>query len=105
MSALGGLFGLIMTVSMGVDLAAAHPGDDARKDAEHATQDLAGTSIAKIERDTRANADKIKKATGHAPGHAYGRSERTQRPSLSRRGPGPRSGRSLEFGNSHRPRD
>jgi Galactose oxidase-like, Early set domain/FG-GAP repeat len=67
-SALGGLFGLIMTVSMGVDLAAAHPGDDARKDAEHATQDLAGTSIAKIERDTRANADKIKKATGHAPG-------------------------------------
>jgi Galactose oxidase-like, Early set domain/FG-GAP repeat len=66
-SALAGLLGLIATVTMGVDLAAAHPGDE-KPDAEHAKQDLAGTSIQEIERQTRANAAKIKKATGDSPG-------------------------------------
>ena len=58
----------MITVGMGVDLAAAHPGDEDQADAEHAKQDLAGTSIEQIERETRANAAKIKKATGDTPG-------------------------------------
>jgi hypothetical protein len=53
---------------MGVDLAAAHPGDEDQADAEHAKEDLAGTSIEQIESETRANAAKIKKATGDTPG-------------------------------------
>ena len=48
-SALAGLFGLITSVGLGVDLAAAHPGDHDQTDAEHAKQDLAGTSIEQIE--------------------------------------------------------
>jgi hypothetical protein len=67
-SALAGLFGLIMSFGMGVNLAAAHPGEGNEKDAEHAKEDLAGTSIEKIEKDTAANAAKIKKETGHTPG-------------------------------------
>ena len=67
-SALAGLFGLVISVGMGVDLAAAHPGDEDQADAEHAKQDLAGTSIEQIERETRAKAAKIKKATGDTPG-------------------------------------
>jgi hypothetical protein len=63
-SALGGLVGLIISVSLGVDVAAAHPpGDD-----DHAKEDLAGTSIEQIEKQTLANATKIKKATGDTPG-------------------------------------
>ena len=66
-SALAGLFGLITSIGIGVDVAAAHPGDD-KTDAEHAKQDLADTSIEQIEEDTKANAAKIKKATGDTPG-------------------------------------
>ncbi|HEX6760838.1 MAG TPA: galactose oxidase-like domain-containing protein [Propionibacteriaceae bacterium] len=67
-SALAGLLGLIISVSVGVDVAAAHsPGDD-QADVEHAKQDLAGTSIEQIEKQTLANAAKIKKATGDTPG-------------------------------------
>ena len=67
-SALAGLLGLITSVSTGVGIAVAHPGDGDETDAEHAKQDLAGTSIEKIEKDTKANATKIKKETGHTPG-------------------------------------
>jgi hypothetical protein len=67
-SVLAGLLGLITSVSTGVGIAAAHPGDGDETDAEHAKQDLAGTSIEKIEKDTKANATKIKKETGHTPG-------------------------------------
>jgi hypothetical protein len=65
--ALPGLFGLITSIGLGVDLAAAHPGDE-RTDAEHAKRDLAGAPIEQIESETRANAEKIKKETGHTPG-------------------------------------
>jgi hypothetical protein len=65
-SALAGLTGLIMSASIGAGLAAAHPGDE--HDAEHAKEDLAGTSIVEIENDTAAQAAKIKKATGNTPG-------------------------------------
>ena len=67
-SALAGLFGLIISAGVGVDLAAAHPGDEKKTDAEHAKQDLAGTSITQIEKETKANATKIKEATGETPG-------------------------------------
>jgi hypothetical protein len=67
-SALAGLLGLIISFGMGVDLAAAHPGDENQKDVEHAKEDLASTSIEKIEKETKANAAKIKKETGHTPG-------------------------------------
>ena len=66
-SALAGLFGLITSIGIGVDFAAAHPGDE-KTDAEHAKQDLADTSIEQIEKETKANAAKIKKATGDTPG-------------------------------------
>ena len=67
-SALAGIFGLVMSVSTGVGLAAAHPGDGDETDAEHAKEDLASTSINQIEKETRANAAKIKKSTGETPG-------------------------------------
>src|SRR5215207_4923898 len=67
-SALAGLIGLIMSVSLGVDLAAAQPGDEHQNDAKHAKQDLAGTSIVQIERESRANASEIKETTGDTPG-------------------------------------
>ena len=67
-SALAGLLGLITSIGVGVDLAAAHPGDENQKDAEHAKQDLAGTSITQIEKETKANATKIKEQTGETPG-------------------------------------
>ena len=63
-SALAGLTGLIMSVSIGVGGAAAHPGDGNQTDADHAKEDLAGTSIVQIEKETAAKAAKIKKATG-----------------------------------------
>jgi hypothetical protein len=49
-----------MSIGLGVELAAVDP-DDQQKDAEHAKQDLAGTSIEQIEKQTAANATKIKK--------------------------------------------
>ncbi len=67
-SALAGIFGLVISVSTGVGLAAAHPGDGDETDAEHAKEDLASTSINQIEKETRANAAKIKKSTGETPG-------------------------------------
>jgi hypothetical protein len=67
-SALAGLLGLIMSFGMGVDLAVAHPGDENQKDIEHAKEDLASTPIEQIEKETAANAAKIKKETGHTPG-------------------------------------
>jgi hypothetical protein len=67
-SALAGLLGLITSATTGVGIAFAHPGDDDETDVEHAKQDLAGTSIEKIEKDTKANATKIKNETGHTPG-------------------------------------
>ena len=67
-SALTGLVGLIISVGVAVDLAAAHPGDEKKTDAEHAKQDLAGTSITEIEKETKANATKIKENTGDTPG-------------------------------------
>ncbi len=67
-SALTGLVGLIISVGVAVDLAAAHPGDEKKTDAEHAKQDLADTSITEIEKETKANATKIKENTGDTPG-------------------------------------
>jgi galactose oxidase-like protein/FG-GAP repeat protein len=65
-SALAGLTGLIMSASIGAGLAAAHPADG--HDAEHAKEDLAGTSIVQIEKETAAKAAKIKETTGDTPG-------------------------------------
>ena len=65
---MAGIFGLVMSVSTGVGLAAAHPGDGDETDAEHAKEDLASTSITQIEKETRANAAKIKESTGETPG-------------------------------------
>ncbi len=48
--------------------AAAHPGDGNQTDADHAKEDLAGTSIVQIEKETAAKAAKIKKTTGETPG-------------------------------------
>jgi hypothetical protein len=67
-TALAGLVGLIISFGMSVDRAAAHPGDGDETDAEHAKEDLAGTSIEQIEKLTRANATKITRATGNTPG-------------------------------------
>ncbi len=67
-SALAGLFGLVISAGLGANLAAAHPRDDKQTDVEHAKQDLAATPIEQIEKETRANADKAKKATGDTPG-------------------------------------
>jgi hypothetical protein len=67
-SALAGLLGLIMSFGMGVNLAAAHPGEENQKDTEHAKEDLASTSIEQIEKETAARAAKIKAETGHTPG-------------------------------------
>ena len=67
-SALAGLTGLIMSASIGAGTAVAHPGEGNETDADHAKEDLAGTSIVQIEKDTAAKAAKIKKATGTTPG-------------------------------------
>ncbi len=67
-SALAGLLGVITSVSTGIGIAVAHPGDGDETDTEHAKEDLASTSIEKIEKQTLANAAKIKKATGDTPG-------------------------------------
>ena len=64
----GAMAGISMSLLVGVGTAAAHPNDPHESDEQHAAQDLAGVSIEKIEKDTRANALKIKKATGAAPG-------------------------------------
>jgi hypothetical protein len=60
--------GLAMSLLIGVGSAAAHPNDPHESDEQHAAQDLVGVPMAQIEKDTRANALKIKKTTGAAPG-------------------------------------
>ena len=67
-SAFAGLFGLVMSVGLGADLAAAHPRDDVQADAEHAKQDLAATPIEQIEKETRANATKPRRLPKTPPG-------------------------------------
>ena len=68
-TALAGLVGLIMSATTGIGLAAAHPGEgDEHTDVEHAKEDLADQPITQIEKETRANAAKIKEATGTTPG-------------------------------------
>ena len=68
-TALAGLVGLIMSATTGIGLAAAHPGEgDEHTDVEHAKEDLADQPITQIEKETRANAAKIKEATGRTPG-------------------------------------
>ena len=62
------LAGSSMSLLVGVETAAAHPNDPPESDEQHAAQDLAGVPIEKIEQDTRANALRIKRATGEAPG-------------------------------------
>ena len=66
-SALAGLTGLIISASVGAGTAVAHPGEGNETDADHAKEDFAGTSIVQIEKDTAAQAAKIKKATGTTP--------------------------------------
>src|ERR671910_2188792 len=63
-----GLAGMSMSLLVGVGSAAADPNDPPETDDQHAAQDLVGVSIEQIEKDTRANALKIEKATGSAPG-------------------------------------
>src|SRR5918993_5974102 len=63
-----GLAGMSMSLLVGVGSAAADPNEPPETDDQHAAQDLVGVSIEQIEKDTRANALKIEKATGTAPG-------------------------------------
>ena len=63
-----GIASITATLLVGVGTAHAHPDDPHESDAQHAAQDLVGVPMGKIERDTRANAVKIKKATGGVPG-------------------------------------
>ena len=63
-----GTAGMVLSAVVGVGTAAAHPNDPNESDEQHAAQDLAGVPVGQIEKDTRANALKIKKATGAAPG-------------------------------------
>src|SRR5918994_580439 len=69
--AMGAGLSLALTLGLGLglgpDVAAAAPEDD-HTDLEHAQQDLVGTPITEIERQTRANAARIKETTGVAPG-------------------------------------
>ena len=60
--------GIIITCLVGAGNAQAHPQDPHDSDQQHAAQDLAGMSMEKIEKDTRASALKIKRATGSEPG-------------------------------------
>jgi Domain of unknown function (DUF1929)/Ricin-type beta-trefoil lectin domain len=66
--AMGVVLSLALGLGMGLEMAAAHPGDGQETDVEHAEQDLVGTPITQIERQTRANAARIKETTGVAPG-------------------------------------
>ena len=90
-----------MSLLVGVGTAAAHPDDPHESDEQHAAQDLAGVPIEQIEKDTRANALKIKKATGAAPGGRTAEqrvaNERASSAAADRPGPG----RSVERGAEH----
>ena len=63
-----GIASMAMSWAVGVRPAAADPIDPHESDEQHASQDLAGVPMGKIEKDTRANALRIKRATGAAPG-------------------------------------
>ena len=63
-----GITGLMATLLVGLDTAAAHPNDPPAGDKSHAAQDLASVPVETIEQTTRANALKIQQATGAAPG-------------------------------------
>src|SRR5215212_1081314 len=65
--AIGSLLSLALSLGLGLDVAAAAP-EDEHSDLEHAQEDLVGTPITEIERQTRANAARIKETTGVAPG-------------------------------------
>ena len=79
--------------------AEAHPGDSHETDEQHAAQDLAGVPMATIEKTTRANAAKIKKATGAVPGRrTAGQRDAGQRVAVTRRS---RPERSVERGAGH----
>jgi hypothetical protein len=70
---------LALTVTLGVAWpAAAHPADGTQSDAEHAAQDLAGTPITEIERETKVNATRIARATGTVPGRRSTATTNTQ---------------------------
>ena len=73
---------LVLAVGLGADLASADPADDHETDLEHAEQDLVGTPITEIERQTRANSAKIREATGVAPG-GHSSSQKIANASLS----------------------
>jgi len=59
---------IMVTLVMGVGPASGHPGDPHESDEQHAAQDLAGVPMETIEKDTRAKAVAIERATGEAPG-------------------------------------
>lgn len=63
-----GIASIIVISLLGAGSASAHPGEPHDSDKDHAAQDLAGVPMGKIEQDTLANARRIKKATGDAPG-------------------------------------
>jgi hypothetical protein len=67
MGAMGAVLSLALSFGLGLEVAAAQPGDG-QTDVEHAEEDLVGTPITQIERQTRANAARIKETTGVAPG-------------------------------------
>jgi len=64
---MGAVLSLALSFGLGLEVAAAQPGDG-QTDVEHAEEDLVGTPITQIERQTRANAARIKETTGVAPG-------------------------------------
>jgi hypothetical protein len=68
MGAMGVVLSLALSLGLGLEVASAHPVDGQETDVEHAEQDLVGTPITEIERQTRANAARIKETTGVAPG-------------------------------------
>ena len=59
---------VITVMFVGVGPAWAHPGELDEFGEDHAVQDLAGVSMSKIEKDTRANAAKVNERTGVIPG-------------------------------------
>ena len=63
-----GMASVAISVVLGTGLAQAHPGDTQESDADHAAQDLAGVPMNKIEKDTKAKAAQIERATGDEPG-------------------------------------
>ena len=71
--AVGALLSLALSFGLGVDEAPAEPQDPHHHhtDAEHAAEDLVGTPITEIERQTRATAARIKDSTGAGPGWPY----------------------------------